>query len=147
MACFVDVNVLVALFHERHQFSERAIDWLNTQDAHASIAICRVVQLGVLRILTRPSIMKQDVLSAKTFWRGWDKLMVDDRFALVDEPPSLSQTWRALSTSFPKGQCAETDVYLAAFAIARGDTLISFDAGFKKFANLSFELLSGATAN
>jgi len=70
MALLVDVNVLVALMHARHRHSQRAIQWLATQDAVGSIYICRVIQMGVLRLLTRKVVMQEDVLSPSEFWSG-----------------------------------------------------------------------------
>jgi len=142
MASFVDVNVLLALMHARHPFSERAFSWLETQEGRGSIVICRVVQMGLLRLLTRQAVMREDVINPAAFWRGWDQLMQDDRFVLVPEPARLEQNWRELTTNFPVGQCAETDTYLAAFALAREDTFVTFDRGFERFEGLSVEILT-----
>ncbi len=141
MACFADVNVMLAILHERHAFSMSAHQWLSTQGEAGSVAICRVVQMALLRLSTRPSVMKDDVISAQDFWEGWGVLKRDDRFSLVDEPTGLEKMWRGLCAGIPRGQCAETDVYLAAFAMARGDTLVTFDAGFSRFDSLQCEVL------
>ena len=60
--------------------------------------------------------MRTDVVSGAEFWAGWERLMADDRFAFVHEPAGMPRTWKRLTSERPKGQCAETDVYLAAFA-------------------------------
>lgn len=136
MAALVDVNVLVALMHARHVHSAAAVRWLAGLEDRASVAICRVSQMGVLRILTNPSAMKDDVKSAAEFWVGWDRLIDDERFALVGEPAGLQDAWRTVTAALPKGKSAETDCYLAAFAIAGGHSLVSFDRGLRRFAGV-----------
>src|SRR5688500_13635584 len=89
MAFLCDVNVLVALLHARHTHSARAIAWLNRQGEPGSVLICRVAQMGALRVLTNPLWLKEDVMSATEFWKGWDVLQGDDRFAMVSEPEEL----------------------------------------------------------
>jgi len=141
MASLVDVNLLLALLHERHAFSAKAVAWLDEQSGSGSVAICRIVQMGVLRILTRPSIMKDDLLTPSEFWQGWSVLMADARFFIVSEPTQLESVWRELTVSLPRGQCAETDAYLAAFAQAGGYSMATFDKGFQRYPDLDLELL------
>ena len=141
MGALVDVNVLVALLHARHAHSGLAVAWLESQDEARAIAICRVSQMGALRILTHPSVMKDDVKTAAEFWRGWTKLIGDDRFSQVDEPPELEHAWRTVTAPFHRGRVAETDAYLAAFAIAGKHRIVSFDRGMNRFAGVDAEIL------
>ena len=136
MAALIDVNVLVALMHGRHVHSAAAVRWLAGFDDRDAIAICRVSQMGALRILTHPSAMKDEVMSAAEFWVGWDRLINDERFALVGEPAGLQDAWRTLAAAVPKGKSAETDCYLAAFAIVGGHGLVSFDRRLRRFAGI-----------
>ena len=142
MAALVDLNVLVALMHARHAHSAAAVRWLAGLEDRGAVAICRVSQMGVLRILTNPSAMKDDVKSAAEFWAGWDRLIDDERFALVGEPAGLQEAWRTLGAALPKGKSAETDCYLAAFAIAGGHRLVSFDRGLRRFAGVDLTALA-----
>ena len=137
MGALVDVNVLVALMHARHVHSAPAVNWLAGHEQPGAVVICRVSQMGALRILTHPSAMKDEVKSASEFWDGWQRLMDDDRFALVGEPAGLENAWRALTAALPRGKPAETDCYLAAFAIAGNHSLVSFDRGLRQFASLN----------
>jgi len=139
MAGLLDVNVLIALLHERHRHSAEAVRWLDRQAAGA-VLVCRVAQMGALRILTQPGAMKEDVLSAAEFWDGWQLLIADDRFSAVQEPPNLEDVWQAVTRSLPKGQCAGTDTYFAAFAQAGDWTLVSFDRGFATLPNIRTEV-------
>ena len=136
MGALVDVNVLVALMHARHVHSAPAVRWLAGQDEVGVVAVCRVSQMGALRILTHPVPMKTEVKSAPEFWDGWDRMIEDDRFVLVGEPSGLESAWRALTAALPRGKTAETDCYLAAFAIAGNHRLVSFDRGLRRFADL-----------
>ena len=142
MASLVDVNVLLALLHARHQHHPRALAWLNTCDSAGAVKVCRVVQMGVLRLLTRTAVMREDVLSAAEFWEGWARLMDDDRLAWVQEPLDTEEAWRRVTSVLPKRQCAETDAYLAALARAGDWTLVTFDQGFRRFAGLRTEILT-----
>ena len=141
MAYLADVNVLVALLHARHSGSRRAVAWLTEQEEPGAIHLCRVVQMGVLRVLTNRAWMKEEVLSAADVWRAWDTLLSDDRFAEVGEPRELELVWRKITRGFEPGRCAETDSYLAAFAVAAGYQFVSFDRGLERFPELDLVLL------
>lgn len=139
MAALLDVNMLVALLHGGHPHSEIATRWLETQVETGSVLVCRVTQMGALRILTKPSIMRENVLTPRSFWRGWELAMSDDRLRFEAEPPGLDAVWRTLTESLPEGSSAETDAYLAAFAISGGWTLCTLDRGFRRFPGLTAE--------
>lgn len=131
MPHLADVNFLVALFHARHTKTAKAVAWLESQEEPGVIVLCRVVQMGVLRVLTNPAWLEEEALSASTVWQAWDDALEDERFSWVDEPAGLEAEWRSLTGAFPAGRCAETDTYLAAFARAGGYRLLTFDRGFR----------------
>jgi uncharacterized protein len=131
-----DVNVLVALLHERHAKTAQTVAWLEGQEQSGIVALCRVVQMGVLRVLTNPAWLKDEVLTAAAVWQGWDRLLSDERFTRVDEPAGLEREWRTLTGPFAAGRCAETDTYLAAFARAGGYRLLTFDQGFARLKSV-----------
>lgn len=137
MGALVDVNVLVALMHARHVHSAAAVRWLAANDEPGAVAICRVAQMGALRILTQATAMRDEVQSAAEFWEGWDQLIEDDRFAMVAEPAGLEAAWRSLTAALPKGKAAETDCYFAAFATAGNHSLVSFDQGLRRFTGFN----------
>jgi predicted nucleic acid-binding protein len=86
-------------------------------------------------------MMKEEALSASEFWEGWEKLYKDDRFVFVTEPADFERVWKEMTSSLPKGQCAETDAYFAALAQSGGRTLVTFDRGFRRFPELRSEVL------
>ena len=137
-----DVNFAIALFHARHAHNRAAISWLAKQGPDVSILLCRVVQMGLLRILTNSSWLKEDVLTAAAVWKAWDELLTDSRFAEVEEPPGLENAWRLLTKPLPAGKSAETDTYLAAFALAGDYRLVTFDRDFAAFAGVDAEILA-----
>ncbi len=141
MSALIDVNVLVALMHARDRHSRNAVTWVEEATEPGAIAICRVVQMGTLRILTSSAIMREDTLTATEFWGGWDRVVADDRFGQVAEPSTLDPVWRSLTSGLPRGS-AGTDAYLAAFAIAGTHRLTTFDQGFRRFPELDLEVLA-----
>ncbi len=141
MAWICDVNVLVALMHARHAHSERAVAWLEGRQSPGSVLVCRIAQMGALRILTNPAWLKEEVLGPAEFWRGWDTLMGDDRFAMIGEPSDFEKVWRKVTAAIPKGRIAETDAYFAALAAAAGHAIVTFDRGFSGFKGIEVELL------
>jgi predicted nucleic acid-binding protein len=86
--------------------------------------------------------MKEDVKTAAEFWRGWAKLMEDERFLRVDEPPALEDAWRTVTSALRRGHVAGTDAYLAAFAAAGKHRIVSFDQGMNRFAGVDAEILN-----
>jgi predicted nucleic acid-binding protein len=120
LAYLADANVLIALLHARHVLSGRVVAWLDNQREPRTVLVCRVAQMAVLRVLTNPAWLKEEVLRAAAVWEAWDLLLTDNRFAWVREPARLEEEWRFLTRSFPAGRCADTDSYFAAFARAGG---------------------------
>jgi uncharacterized protein len=141
LAYLVDTNFLIALLHARHALSERAVAWLDAHEETSSVLLCRVAQMGALRVLTNPAWLREDVLPAAAVWVAWDLLLTDSRFSQVQEPARLEKEWRLLTRTFAAGHCAETDAYFAAFARAGGYRLLTFDKGFRAFAGLDAEIL------
>jgi len=136
-----DVNVLLALVHERHAHSQRATRWIDTVTDRASVHVCRVSQLGLLRLLTSPRILGEEALNPREAWAVSDALLSDERFTLDNEPPELTDRWKELSFNLQPGATLNTDVYLAALARAAGQRLVTFDSGFHRFPRLELVLL------
>lgn len=142
MAALVDVNVLIALLHQGHPHNASALTWLDGKQESATIAICRIAQMGALRIMTSRSVLRENAVTPREFWRGWDRMTSDDRFTFVAEPLSFEPVWREMTGGIPPGSIADTDVYLAAFARAGGHVLVTFDRGFGRFRGLDSEILA-----
>lgn len=142
MSKLLDVNLALVILHGEHEHSPIAQTWLPEQKEPGSLLLCRVVQMGVLRLLTRRAMMGGRLLSAKEAWSYWNTLLSDGRFRPVEEPLGLEDAWESVAERLRTGACLDTDTYLAAFALAGGYTLATFDKGFIRFAGLQTELLS-----
>ncbi len=130
--------------HDRHPHAGFAHKWFRQRTATDTFEVNRVVQMGALRVLTNRSAMQVEVLTPDDFWRLWDTLLTDTRVTFVAEPPNLDETWRALTLALPQGRKADTDTYLAAFAMASGASLVTFDKGFSRYEGLDLQLIAPA---
>lgn len=140
MGSLVDINVLFALLYAGHAHTSQAAAWLEREE-DGRILLCRVVQMGVLRLLTNAQLMRDEVLSPREAWSVWDTLWTDPRFTRVGEPPGLEGAWRAVARDLPRGRSADTDSYLAAFALAGGYRLVTFDRGFRGYRGVDCLIL------
>ena len=141
MKFLADVNVIFPLLLSRHSHREAALKWFDSTSS-GEIALCRLVRLGVLRLLSSAKVMGPDVLTPKLALQVLHMLEQDDRIVLASEPQDLDAELKSLA-----GRCATTpnlwtDVYLAAFAKVGGLKLVSFDRGFSKFGRLPFLTLT-----
>ncbi len=136
-----DVNVLVALVHDAHEHSRAANRWLGRVRRRGSILVCRVSQLGFLRLITSARIFGKHALAPHEAWAAYDTMVCDDRFAEIEEPDGLSTSWRELCATLQPGAVAGTDVYLAAFALVAKLEIVTLDRGFRRFSDLDVRLL------
>lgn len=142
MPSLCDVNVLLALCCEDHTQHKPALRWLDTINDSASILVCRVTQLSLMRLLNTPSAMLGKPHTVAQVWRDYDMLMADQRFIFAHEPSRLDSILRANMSGHLVSPKLWQDAYLAAFALAVGLTLVSFDVGFRQFKKLDLNLLS-----
>jgi toxin-antitoxin system PIN domain toxin len=130
-----DTNVWLALVYDGHQHHQPAMDWFG-RTARGGAALCRITQMGLLRLLTNSKLMGQSVLNQGQAWEIYDLLRSDERVAFLAEKGNIEPGWRRLmqsSTSKAKGW---TDTYLAALAQANELRLVTFDRGFRHLKEL-----------
>jgi toxin-antitoxin system PIN domain toxin len=144
MRILTDVNVLLALVHGQNENHRQAVRWLDGV-VDDTICICRMTQNGLLRLLTLAPVMQNNALTMGEAWQVYDRLMTDERFTFALEPDGLERVWRALCPSKRVSPKMWMDAYLAAFAIAEGAQLVTFDRGFREFRGLALHVL-GAQA-
>jgi toxin-antitoxin system PIN domain toxin len=135
-----DVNVLIALLHAEHPHSLRANAWLDRLSSPDLVGLCRITQMGLLRLMTNSRWLKSEAREADEVWSGWGALLADGRFRFLDEPSSLEREWRRLTAGLARGRMVETDSYLAAFAISAGIPIVTFDRGFERWPRLRVEI-------
>lgn len=138
-----DVNVWLATIVESHPHHRRAIDWWQGRviGTDHTVYLCRVTQLGLLRLLTNSHVMGARVRDAGRAWDLVDAVAAQGPVGFLDEPVALEPALRALTTAQPSSPELWTDAYLAAFARTAGTRLTTFDRGFRRFAGLDLELL------
>ena len=142
MQSLCDVNLLLAICYERHEHHPPALEWLDQQDEE-SVVVCRITQLGALRLLTNSSVMAEDVCTLEQAWITYDTILSDERFVFFSEPEGLEQIFRAYTSIGQVSPKRWQDAYLAAFARAAKIHMVTFDGGFKAYENLRLTLLSG----
>ncbi len=143
MAALPDVSVLLALIYGAHANHARALAWLNAAQRDGDLMLCRVSQLGLLRLLNNPVALGPDAQSGAGVWATWDALVGDPRFRFVGEPPGLQPHLRRVTTRFHHQPGRWQDAYLAAFALAADLELVTFDPAFRAVPRLRHRVLSG----
>jgi len=141
MTFFPDVNVWLALAVAEHTHAARAQNWAE-QASGDWLVLNRITQMGLLRLLTNPSVMGRDALTGADAWRVADGLLEHENVRLVKEPDGLERSWRDLTPPGRVGPNFWTDAYLAAFARATGFTLATFDRGFSKHRDTPVKILN-----
>jgi toxin-antitoxin system PIN domain toxin len=132
---FPDVNVWIALAYEGHQHHASATAWFAKLNGGA-VYFCRFTQLGLLRLLTHPSVMQEDVRSQTEAWLAYDSFLQDERVSFHNEadPEPIESAFRKLTSSSRSLSQQWPDAYLAAFARVAGLTLVTFDRGLRQMA-------------
>jgi uncharacterized protein len=132
---FPDVNVWIALAYDGHQHHTSATAWFARLNGGA-VYFCRFTQLGLLRLLTHPSVMREDVRSQAQAWQAYDSFLQDERvsFHAEPDPDQLESTLRQLTSGRRALSKQWTDAYLAAFARVAGLTLVTFDRGLSRMS-------------
>jgi toxin-antitoxin system PIN domain toxin len=136
----LDVNVWLASSWRNHESHERVTAWI--QRASEGLAMCRVTQMGFLRLSTMSAIAGPDALTRREAWRALDDLRLQPNVVLLDEPEGLERLWRALSAGDDQSHKLWTDDYLAAFAQTADLTLVTLDRSFiKRYPSVRVEVI------
>lgn len=99
-------------------------------------------QLGLLRLLSNPAVLGEDVLARTGAWKVLDVLGSDDRVRWAGEPTQLKHVWRAVSARTDNSHKLWTDDYLAAFAQTAEVTLVTLDTGFaRRYSSITVNTL------
>jgi hypothetical protein len=121
------VNVWVALVHEIHPHHKAATEWSKSLDSDAVAYFCRFTQLGLLRLLTNESAMREDVLTQWQAWETFDALVADPRNRMIGEPAGIDPAFRQQTDGQLAAKKQWADGYLAALAETSGIQLVTFD--------------------
>lgn len=138
MADLCDVNVPLALNDPEHPFHQSALAWLKTVPVGGAV-ICRAVQVSLLRLLTNPKVMGDAVCTNTEAWSVFEQTIQDERFTMrLSEPSELSWAFQEYSNKRTRSPKLWQDAYLAAFAKCADLRLVTTDADFESFPELTF---------
>ena len=135
-----DVNVWIGLAVIEHAQHRQALRWFESTSGD-TLAFCRVTQMGFLRLLTNPHVMKSDALTPQAAWRCLDRVYQETAPIFAPEPTLLETAWRGITSDPKPGPNPWTDAYLAAFAQLSGFTFVTFDRGVPRFKKTSLRIL------
>lgn len=124
---FPDVDVWLALAHEIHPHHTAASRWEQALPGDAILCFCRFTQLGLLRLLTNTSAMRDDVLTQAQAWSVFDAFVEISAAKLIEEPQGIDPLFRRMTDRDETSTKQWADAYLAAFAETAGLTLATFD--------------------
>jgi toxin-antitoxin system PIN domain toxin len=131
-----DLNVWLALAVSEHPHHDAAKAYWHSIAA-ARVCFCRVTMLGLTRLLTQPKLMGEGALGLRAAFEAYRRFATLPEVDFCDEPVDCELPLDGLLTAeLPARLC--TDAYLAAFAIAGGLRLVSFDKDFGRFAGLDW---------
>lgn len=138
-----DVNVWLALAYDGHQHHQTASNWFAELDDDR-VYFCRLTQLGLLRLVTQSSVMRDDVQTQAEAWQTYDAFYRDERvlFQFESDPQQVSALFRKLTWSPRSASKQWADAYLAAFAQSSGLTLVTFDRALYQIAGNIGHLLN-----
>ena len=127
-----DLNVWLALAVAEHPHHRAAQSYWQ-HEAADSVWFCRVTMLGLVRLLAQPRLMGEATLSLRDAFALYRRYVALPEVGLCAEPADCEQVLAGLlEPDMPPRLW--TDTYLAAFALAGGLRLVTFDQDFARFA-------------
>jgi toxin-antitoxin system PIN domain toxin len=136
----LDVNVWLAMAWYKHGFHETAKQWFHSFGG--ACCFCRVTQMGLLRLATNQKILGDDTLTQAEAWLAYRRLLADPHVMFREEPSSIETEWQTFSSRAAPASKRWTDDYLAAFAMAAGLRVVTFDRGFSAYPGITTVILS-----
>ena len=137
-----DVNVWLALTFDSHIHHPAAKSWFDSLSNNSVVWFCRLTQQGFLRVTTNAVVFGKDTLTMPDAWQKYDTFLSDPRISFAEEPAQIETLWRSFTQNRSFSPQVWNDAYLAAFALAAGLTIITFDRGFAQFQNVACTTLS-----
>ena len=140
---FPDVNVWIALAYDGHQHHTSATAWF-TRLRKETVYFCRFTQLEFLRLITHPTMMREDVRNQAEAWLAYDLFLSDERVSFHAEPDhgQLESILRTLTSNRRSSSKQWPDAYLVGFARVAGLGLVTFDRALRQMNTGSTVLLA-----
>jgi len=141
MPLFLDVSVWLPLVWDGHVASEATHRWLASQSE--DLIVCRITELAMLRHLTNPAIMGNDVYSNVEAAGFVESFLAQPDVVFRSEPAEIGNYFPRLGRDADPSRNRWTDAYLAAFSIASKIEFITYDRGFSRYQSegLTWRLL------
>lgn len=137
-----DVNVWVAFSAPNHVGRRRAEEYWRAEAADHAV-FNAITMLGFVRVCSRAPIFDGAVLSPAESWSIYLGWRARSEVTYLREPARCNLVLHRLLGKGIVSAATWTDAYLAAFAIAGGLRLVSFDGDFRRFPGLNFLYLGG----
>jgi toxin-antitoxin system PIN domain toxin len=135
-----DVNVWFALVFNAHVHHSAALAWFNGLTSEIC-HFCRLTQLSFLRLANNPKVFPKDAVAVAVAWHLYDSALGDQRVSFAIEPVGLESALRQLTGGRQFTPKLWNDAYLAAFAQAGGNEVVTFDQGFIQYTGTAIKLL------
>lgn len=135
-----DVNVWLALSFSSHIHHVSANSWFKGL-SNELVFFCRMTQQGFLRLSSNPKAVASAAVSLSGAWQLYDAILNDPRIAFTVEHANLETYWRGFVQGNSFSPNVWNDAYLAAFCVAGGYELVTFDKGFARHSGLVYTLL------
>lgn len=136
-----DINIWLALTFDSHIHHPAAKTWFDALTDEVCL-FCRTTQQGFLRLATNFKAFGSEAVSMSDAWRMFDEFLGDPRVSFAYEPANIEPLWRGYTQRRAFSPKVWSDAYLAAFALAAGLELVTFDRGFAQFQSLHCTILS-----
>lgn len=130
-----DINVWIALSAPDHEHRARADRYWH-EEAAPRLAITTVTMLGIARVCSAAPIFAGHALTPGAAWGAIQGWLGYSQVAYLYEPEGCRNRLDALVSAGLVTHRTWTDAYLAAFAMAAGLRLVSFDSDFRRFPDL-----------
>lgn len=97
---FPEINVWLALAYQSQEHHAIAAVWFEHVEAE-QVVFCRITQLGFLRLLTHPAVMRDEVKTQQEAWEAHDQLSSDARVTFYPEaePERVEAALRSLTAT------------------------------------------------
>ena len=132
-----DVNVWLPLVFSQHVHHQVAEAWFASVPDDRPCFFCRLTQMGFLRLATNPKANPLQTLTMRRAWEVYQETLLDPRIEFAVEPEGLEDQWRQYAQTGTFSPHVWNDAYLAAFAQAADLELVTFDYGFKQYADVT----------
>ena len=137
-----DINFWLALNFSGHANHSSAKAWFDDLPNDSRCDFCRYTQMGFLRLSTNAKATPLQTRTMSQAWVLYASTLTDPRVGYAGEPAGLEIHWTQISQRNTFSHNVWNDAYLAAFALAGGYEVVTFDKGFVQYAGLSCTFLS-----